>query len=904
MVGRESQRKLLHNVRPMSEPCSILKSNSQYQRTSQNSGNKNKQSMVKTQTGRQRDVRRSYHAPTKSNAYDKQYCSQTLVCTRPHSRNTSSQLTSLGAKPLQKNATTQSSLNNGAKLYTKTSNSNFVSNYGRCLSAPSTRSFYRTSEQHHAKCTLEGELINGSKVNLRTKHRCMSAPKISRNVLSVCNTLTKASPSNRQTVHPRSAEKFSNSLLSKTIEFDKESMSDVMSFSDDIIELQLDACSTSDDSSVVDVRWRPRSCISFRRVVELVPNSKHHCVTPLKNRPHSSPNPRQRVKAKLTDPYNFRRGNVPKYISFVEPMPVHERPGTGKSSGYGSSGISMVSEDLLVSAGTQGELADSGEESEQELDNGYENLLPCDGVDPRTADIDDASLEAMMSSRSSFNKSELDGSFLDGEGSNMDGDGTEDNMFSGEDQDRLDSAEQRSGYGLNGNGDFTEIDPALFGEALDSNENNKSIGEDDVDADKLGDSLGTNGTENWDQNDGNIDERNGGLDDSMGLLNDSEQEKLDAESAFDTNAIDNESPTDQLDSAENDLQVTFSEPLATDRRLSTNDTENGTKSPKSILKGTVNDKNRIFEHELDPSIMRRLTSPEETEKPPTKPTMARRSADLRPQSKPDILLPDHDSQAQSRSKQTTDQEAEQTSSDDDGLSDSDFYSSTGRRRPKPKSNIYSKRTKLKPPSQKLRKRKGSNNSDNDDVIMSAESALLMEQILEEEKRLREGMKPWLKGRLALSQQNSRFEIPMDVRLLETMTPMEYLTKYCVISKRRKALYQHVFQKVDKNRDGIITFTELEKGLKDVHTGILDSQHVENIVEMVLIDKEEDFDLKKFSAIAAFSERISCKDQLPVEMLNNFDGQKEVIECADFFALNWKLDGIKVNPDVKKILDSL
>ena len=29
------------------------------------------------------------------------------------------------------------------------------------------------------------------------------------------------------------------------------------------------------------------------------------------------------------------------------------------------------------------------------------------------------------------------------------------------------------------------------------------------------------------------------------------------------------------------------------------------------------------------------------------------------------------------------------------------------------------------------------------------------------------MKPWLKGRLALSQQNSRFEIPMDVRLLES-----------------------------------------------------------------------------------------------------------------------------------------
>ena len=55
MVGTESQRKLLYNVRPMSEPCLIMKSNSQYQKTSQNSGNKNKQSMVKTQTGRQLD---------------------------------------------------------------------------------------------------------------------------------------------------------------------------------------------------------------------------------------------------------------------------------------------------------------------------------------------------------------------------------------------------------------------------------------------------------------------------------------------------------------------------------------------------------------------------------------------------------------------------------------------------------------------------------------------------------------------------------------------------------------------------------------------------------------------------------------------------------------------------------
>lgn len=34
------------------------------------------------------------------------------------------------------------------------------------------------------------------------------------------------------------------------------------------------------------------------------------------------------------------------------------------------------------------------------------------------------------------------------------------------------------------------------------------------------------------------------------------------------------------------------------------------------------------------------------------------------------------------------------------------------------------------------------------------------------QRKKEGMKPWLQGRLALSKQTSRFELPMDVRVLE------------------------------------------------------------------------------------------------------------------------------------------
>lgn len=54
------------------------------------------------------------------------------------------------------------------------------------------------------------------------------------------------------------------------------------------------------------------------------------------------------------------------------------------------------------------------------------------------------------------------------------------------------------------------------------------------------------------------------------------------------------------------------------------------------------------------------------------------------------------------------------------------------------------------------------------------------------------------GRLALSKQASRFELPMDMRVLEKMTPLEYLNKYCIVSSRRQMLYDRIYY---KNKDG-------------------------------------------------------------------------------------------------------
>jgi len=56
------------------------------------------------------------------------------------------------------------------------------------------------------------------------------------------------------------------------------------------------------------------------------------------------------------------------------------------------------------------------------------------------------------------------------------------------------------------------------------------------------------------------------------------------------------------------------------------------------------------------------------------------------------------------------------------------------------------------------------------------------------------------GRLALSRNACRFELPMDMKQLESMNPMTYLRYFCKINERRKALYKRIFDKYKLKSD--------------------------------------------------------------------------------------------------------
>ncbi|XP_053374901.1 uncharacterized protein LOC123535376 [Mercenaria mercenaria] len=184
------------------------------------------------------------------------------------------------------------------------------------------------------------------------------------------------------------------------------------------------------------------------------------------------------------------------------------------------------------------------------------------------------------------------------------------------------------------------------------------------------------------------------------------------------------------------------------------------------------------------------------------------------------------------------------------------------------------------------------------------------------------IKSWISGRLALSQQASRFELPMDMKNLEKMTPQDYIRKHCIITSRRQNLYQKIFMK-NKDKSHTILYKDLDRSLKDVLVNTITSEQVQEVLNTLNITENTKVDYQLFAGMAAFAERVLYPSFVTDEYLRKLieleiafgllgtedtqdmpEYQREKIECADFSALPWKLHGVKVKPDMRKMLEQI
>ena len=188
---------------------------------------------------------------------------------------------------------------------------------------------------------------------------------------------------------------------------------------------------------------------------------------------------------------------------------------------------------------------------------------------------------------------------------------------------------------------------------------------------------------------------------------------------------------------------------------------------------------------------------------------------------------------------------------------------------------------------------------------SVEALKIMGNLEEEENRRvkSDSTKPWLQGPHSLSRQSCRFELPMDMRVLEELSSLQYVSQFCRVNSRRTTLFRHYFTKNDRDRDGNISRRELHSALRDLYAQSINTEQVNAILDLLDIDKSvRTFDLDVFIAVAAFSERylyycysLAVQDE---------SEKRTVLEETDFCALRWKLEGCKISDKLKKVLEVL
>lgn len=163
------------------------------------------------------------------------------------------------------------------------------------------------------------------------------------------------------------------------------------------------------------------------------------------------------------------------------------------------------------------------------------------------------------------------------------------------------------------------------------------------------------------------------------------------------------------------------------------------------------------------------------------------------------------------------------------------------------------------------------------------------------------MANWVQSRILLSAQSARYELPMDMHVLTKLSPLEYLTEYAIICKRRQALYKLIFSKWDRERKNFLNRHQAISGLKEIHFGSAGDYELSQILHLVNLDDNFKIDFRFFCSIAAFSERVLARWMI---LPGGTMAEKETIEKADFTNLAWKLEGVRITEHMHKVLYAL
>lgn len=141
-------------------------------------------------------------------------------------------------------------------------------------------------------------------------------------------------------------------------------------------------------------------------------------------------------------------------------------------------------------------------------------------------------------------------------------------------------------------------------------------------------------------------------------------------------------------------------------------------------------------------------------------------------------------------------------------------------------------------------------------------------------------------------------------MLEALTPLEYLAKYCRLSARRHHHYKRIFDKY-RNNQYRFESNQLRTAIRDVHADVFTATHHDQLARLINIGNEQhQLTFETFAGILALCERILCDSQSFRSGLDEHDLAKDTIEKCDFDSLDRKLDGLNISETMKNLLRAL
>uniref|UniRef100_UPI00398F229C uncharacterized protein n=1 Tax=Pristiophorus japonicus TaxID=55135 RepID=UPI00398F229C len=156
--------------------------------------------------------------------------------------------------------------------------------------------------------------------------------------------------------------------------------------------------------------------------------------------------------------------------------------------------------------------------------------------------------------------------------------------------------------------------------------------------------------------------------------------------------------------------------------------------------------------------------------------------------------------------------------------------------------------------------------------------------------------------VSLSKHAIRFDLPIDLRLLEDMSPIQYLSAHCRCDEDLSMLYKTAFHQQDKDRDGQLNTKEMERALLFIYK--LHKSHIERLYNLMNINEEFKVDLKLFIALGCLISRILYNEPINDAVKPDTIISKDSLEKADFYALEWKVSGVRIGADLRILLSYL